>query len=179
MGTPTIARQRIDISANATGFPRTERGTFTAQGRFDDAPLSLGGELARTRDGLRAVVDRGTWKSLNARADITIPDNGGVSGNATLRFAQLRDLSSLIGEPIDGNAEAEIDLRSRDGATTADITARAQNVRYADATLASLEADATLNLQNDRSSAQVERACEQCRAPRRDRRTRHDHRPHR
>ena len=155
VGTPTIERQRIDISANATGFPRTERGTFTAQGRFDDAPVSLGGELSRAPNGLRAVVDSGTWKSLNARADITIPDSGGVTGNATLRFAQLRDLSSLIGEPIDGNADAEIDLRSRDGATTAEITARAQNVRYADATLASLEADTTLNLQNGRSSAEV------------------------
>jgi len=58
IGTPTIPRQRIDISANANGFPRTERGTFIVQGRFDDAPLSLGGELMRTPNGLRAVVDR-------------------------------------------------------------------------------------------------------------------------
>jgi translocation and assembly module TamB len=155
VGTPTIPRQRIDISANATGFPRTERGTFTAQGRFDDAPVSFEGELARMSAGLQAVVDRVTWKSLSARADITVPDDGGVSGNATLRLAQLRDLSSLIGEPVDGNAEAEIDLSSRDGATTAEIMVRAQDVRYADAMLAGLETDATLTTQNNRTSVQV------------------------
>ena len=155
VGTPTIAPQRIDISANATGFPRTERGTFTAQGRFDDAPVSLGGELARTRDGLRAAVDRGTWKSLNARADITILDHGALTGNATLRFAELGDLSRLAGAPIDGNAEAEVDFRSRDGVITGDVKARAQNVRYADTRITRIEADVTIGLQNNRSSAQI------------------------
>ena len=155
VGTPSIQRQRIDISANATGFPRTERGTFTAQGRFDDAPLALQGELARVQDGLRAIVDRGTWKSLNARADITISDNGPLSGNATVRFGELRDLSSLVGEPMGGSAEAEIVFRSRAGVTTADITGRAQNLRYADARAGNIETDATLSLQDDRSSAEV------------------------
>jgi translocation and assembly module TamB len=155
IGTPTIERQRIDISANATGFPRTDRGMFTVQGRFDDAPLLLGGELMRTPNGLRAVVDRGTWKSLNASADITIPENGALSGNANARFTQLGDLSAVIGEAIAGSAEVDVNFSSRNGATTADVKGRAQNVRYADAALASLEADAKVAVQNSRSSAEV------------------------
>jgi translocation and assembly module TamB len=155
IGTPSIERQRIEISANATGFPRTERGNFTAQGRFDDAPLSLQGELARVPNGLRAIVNRGTWKTLNARADFVIPDNGAVSGNATMRLAQLGDLSGIIGEPIEGNAEAEVGILSRNGETAVNIAMRAQGVKYAGATVGNIETDGKLSLRDNRSSAQV------------------------
>ena len=156
IGTPSIERQRIDISANATGFPRTQRGTFTAQGRFDDAPLSLEGEIERMQGGLKAIVERATWKSLSGRADIAIPESGGASGNATVRLAQLRDLSWLVDGPIEGSADAEVEFRSRNGETTADITARAQRIRYADATAGNVETDVKLVLQGDQSSAQVD-----------------------
>jgi hypothetical protein len=64
IGTPAIRRQEIDISVNAIGFPRSESGNFRARGRFDNAPLSLDGELTRVQGGLKATVQRGTWKSL-------------------------------------------------------------------------------------------------------------------
>ena len=158
VGVGEIGRRVARICRNGFGMRvlgnqrRMDRLPPEAEGASLDRLIAQSDFLAQPGDG---VIDRGTWKSLNARADITIPEAGGVSGTTTLRLAQLRDLSSVIGEPIEGNAEAEIDLTSRNGATTADITARAQNVRYADATLATLETDATLNIQNDRTSVQV------------------------
>jgi translocation and assembly module TamB len=156
IGTPTIERQQINVSVNAIGFPRSQSGTFSAQGRFDNAPLSLDGEFARVQDGLKATVERGTWKTLDARADVTIPESGDISGNATLRLARLSDIASVVGEPIEGDVQADVVFRLRDGETSADITAQAQAIRYADAAVRNIEATADLTLRDDRSTATIE-----------------------
>jgi autotransporter translocation and assembly factor TamB len=156
IGTPTIQRQQINLSVNAIGFPRSQSGEFSAQGRFDGAPLSLDGELTRLQDGLKATVERGTWKSLDARADVTIRESGDISGNAMLRLSRLNDIASVIGEPIEGDVQAEIIFRRRDGETSADITARAQTIRYADAALRTIDANADLTVQDNGSSIRID-----------------------
>ena len=163
VGTPTIARQRIDISANATGFPRTESGTFTAQGRFDDAPLSLGGELARARDGLRprstAAHGRASTRAPTSRSRTTAACPA-TQHCASPSFAISPRLSASRSMAM---LEAEIDFR-RAMARPRQTSRRARRtVRYADATVRDLEANTTLNLQNGRSSAR--RARERCRPP--------------
>ena len=156
IGTPRIARQQVNVSVNAIGFPRSQSGNFSAQGRFDNAPLSLDGELLRVQDGLKVTVERGTWKTLDAHADVTIPENGDISGNATLRLARLNDVATLIGEPIEGDVQADVVFRLRDGETAADITARAQAVRYADVAVRDIEANTNLTVADDRSTATIE-----------------------
>jgi len=155
IGTPTIAKQQIDFSLNATGLPRPESGTFSAQGRFDNAPVSLDGRLAREQSGLKVTIERGTWKTLDARGDATIPDSGDVFGTATLRLAQLRDVASIIGEAIEGNAQANVDFRLRDGETTADIDAQGQNIVYAGATVRRVAADITIDTRGARVDARA------------------------
>ena len=156
VGTPAIQRQQINISLNAIGLPRPESGTFSAQGRFDDAPLSLEGELAREEGGLRATIERGAWKSLDARADVSIPDAGDVSGTATWRLARLGDIATLIGEPIAGSVQGDVELRLRDGDTSAEITARAQDIEYANTNVESIEGDANFAMRGDVSSVRIE-----------------------
>ena len=155
IGTPTIARQQINVSVNAIGFPRSESGTFSVQGRFDNAPLAMNGELARVQEGLKATVEHGTWKTLDARGDVTIPESGDISGNARLRLARLSDIASMIGKPIEGDVQADIAFRLRDGETSAGVTARAQAVRYADISLRNVEANADLTMRDDRSTAMI------------------------
>jgi hypothetical protein len=156
IGTPRIARQPINVSVNAIGFPRSQSGNFSAQGRFDNAPFSLDGKLLRVEDGLKATVERGTWKSLTVRADVTIPENGDVGGTATLSLVRLNDIASVIDEPIEGEVQADIVFRIRDGETAADITARAQAVRYVDVTARDIEAKVHLAMGDDRSAATIE-----------------------
>lgn len=155
IGTPDIEKQQIDLSLNATGFPRPESGTFSVQGRFDDAPLLLNGRLAREQRDLRVTIERGSWKSLEARADMTIPDSGEVSGTATVRLAQLRDTASIIGESVEGHLQAETAFRLREGVTSADIDAQAQNITYAGATVTRLAADITLDARGARIDARA------------------------
>jgi translocation and assembly module TamB len=155
IGTPAIASQQINLSLNATGLPRPESATFNARGRFDDAPLLLDGTVAREQGGVKTTVARGTWKTLEARADMTIPDAGGVSGTATVRLAQLRDLASIIGQSVEGNLQAEIDFRLRDGETSTDINAQAQNIAYAGATARRLAANVMLDTRGSRIDARA------------------------
>ena len=157
IGTETIAKQQVNVSVNAIGFPRTQNGDFTVEGRFDGAPLAMNGQLMRVPDGLRATVERGTWKTLNARADIIIPEDGRLSGNTNLQLARLEDIASVVGMPIAGDARADIVFRTTDDGISADITARAQAARYADVAMRNIEVTAELTLRDDdRSSARVE-----------------------
>ena len=156
IGTPTIARQQVNVSVNAIGFPIAQNGDFTVEGRFDDAPVALNGELMRVEEGLKATVERGTWKTLSARADITIPENGDFSGTANLQLTRLEDIASLIGEPVAGDLQADIVFRTLNDRTSADVTARAQTVRFADVAMRNIEGTADLTLVGDRSTAAVE-----------------------
>jgi translocation and assembly module TamB len=155
IGTPSIEKQQINISLDAIGLPRPESGTFDVQGHFDDAPLLLNGRLAREQRDFRVTIERGTWKSLEARADITIPDSGDVSGAATVRIAQLGDIASVVDASVEGDLQAEIDFRLRDGETSADIDAQAQNLGYAGVTVRRLATDVALDAKGARVNARA------------------------
>ena len=155
IGTPRIQKQQVTFVVNAVGLPRTESGNFTAQGRFDNAPLSLQGEFAREQSGLKATVQRAVWKSLDARGDVTIPDSGPLSGKATLRLAQLRDIASVIGERIEGGVQGDIDFVVRGGVTSGNIHALATDIQYANATVRRAEIETRLGVSGNRPSADI------------------------
>src|SRR5262249_25667704 len=146
---------RVTFSLNAVGLPRTESGDFTAQGSFDGAPLSLQGELRREQNGLKATVQRGTWKTLDGRGEITIVESGASSGKATLRLAQLRDIASVIGERIEGGVQADIDFAVRGGVTSGNIHALATDIQYANATVRRAEIETHLAMTGNRPSADI------------------------
>ncbi|HEX3487570.1 MAG TPA: translocation/assembly module TamB domain-containing protein [Micropepsaceae bacterium] len=129
IATQGFAKQRVMLTVNATGLSKPSTGDFHAEGRFDDGPVSVNGTFGWQTDGIKLAVQRGEWKSLSARANLSMPDNGSLSGDANFRLERLQDLAPIIGQPIEGSVDATLALGGQDG-KTGNIEAKAQNLRF-------------------------------------------------
>src|SRR6185369_8546162 len=65
---------------------------------------------------------------------------------------RLGDLVSIIGEPIAGNAQADVTFTLNDTGAAAVIAAQAQDIAYQGATARQANTDAQLNWQGERST---------------------------
>src|SRR6185437_14876925 len=112
LGAPGVPRAPVTASVRLTGLPGAPAGDVTASGSFDGAPLSLAVHAARAADGsMTAEIRRADWKSLHAEGRFTLAPGAKLpTGRAQLRMAQFGDLRSMIGQPVAGSVEAQIDL---------------------------------------------------------------------
>ncbi len=104
LATKGFARQKVTIDLKATGLPVPEDGRLSMTGRLNGAPLMLQAALAQGR--ARRATLQARWKSLNANADIAVPQQGGLSGKASLALARLTDIAVFTGREIAGAAQA-------------------------------------------------------------------------
>ena len=75
MASRGFTRQRIALKARATGLPNPANARITGNGRFDDAAFALAADWTAVGSGHGAKLSL-DWKSLAARADITLPQKG-------------------------------------------------------------------------------------------------------
>jgi translocation and assembly module TamB len=114
MASRGFKRQRISFKANATGLPSSKDARIAGNGRFDDAPFTLTADWKEAGGGHAAKLSL-DWKSLAARADLTLSQKGAIAGRATLAAKDLNDLTSFAGMPLRGGLNAMADLASRTG----------------------------------------------------------------
>ncbi len=140
VGIGSIPRGPVEISIQASGLPANPAGTIVAQGRLDGAPLALNGSVWRETDGrLHAVVERATWKSLAAKADLVLPRGESVpTGALTARMGRLADFSALIGQKIAGSFSAAVTTTQAGGRPEAKIDVRAEDIAVGGTVLARL-----------------------------------------
>jgi translocation and assembly module TamB len=117
LATKGFARQRVNIDFAAAGLPALRDARLTMDGRLDGAPLllhaALKGEKARHAD----LTAR--WRSLNAKADLSIGENSALSGKATFALRQMADIAVFTGSAFTGGANAVVTLKPRGGKTDA------------------------------------------------------------
>ena len=114
LATKGFARQKVAIDLKATGLPPRD-GKLSLTGRFNGAPVTL--LAALTQDGTRRAALTARWKSLNAKADIAMPENAGLRGQANLTLARLADIAVFTGNRIAGAAQGKATFRP-DGTKT-------------------------------------------------------------
>ena len=103
------------------------------------------GDLSLAADGKtrRANLTAG-WRSLDARANMTIPQAGPATGHANLELKNLSDLASLLGTAMNGSAKAAIEIAAGGAKSRAAVHARALGLRIAGAKIGSIAADGTI-----------------------------------
>jgi translocation and assembly module TamB len=134
LATAGIKQQRLTFEAHATGLPQPQTGNFRVTGNFDSAPVAVSGAVRRRRDmALLVNLDQAEWKSLRGQGMFAVPNSDAVSGTTTLTIGDLRDVGVFIDTPLQGSADATLDLTSQNGTSSARVTAEAHNVVFENA----------------------------------------------
>jgi len=127
LATRGFARQRVAIDLQASGLPAPRDARLMMNGRLDDAPLLLHAAL---RDGkTRQAGLAARWKSLDAKAELTIGENSALAGKVGITVRQLADLAAFTGAAVSGGADAAVTLKTRGGKTDATVAANAKDLR--------------------------------------------------
>ena len=132
MATKGFARQRVAIELKAAGLPALSSGSITMGGRLDGAPLSL--QAAVSGDKMRRATLLARWRSLDAKADLSMTADGALGGTAKLAIGRLSDIAAFIGNNLAGAADASIRLHNRRGKTDADVSGNISDLRMVSAT---------------------------------------------
>jgi translocation and assembly module TamB len=105
----------VQLTLEAQNLPSAPHGSVTASFRVAGAPAAVLADASTDPDGaLHVRLQRATWKSLTARADLALPKGESVPvGSARLAMPRLADLSALAGQPIAGGLTAELTSNDR------------------------------------------------------------------
>ncbi|MDE2183048.1 MAG: translocation/assembly module TamB domain-containing protein [Alphaproteobacteria bacterium] len=146
LGTKGFKRERVMLTADASGLPKLRAADARVNGRFDGSPIVVAASLAGNgRGGWKAAIQRGDWRSAGLRAQFTLARNGAaVAGLGTLQIAKLADLAPLFGVPLSGAAEARISVTQSGTRPVATVHARATGVRSGETALNTLTIDGTI-----------------------------------
>jgi translocation and assembly module TamB len=129
LATRGFARQKIAIDLKATGLP-PRAGNLSLTGRFNGAPLTL--QAALTQDNMRRATLTARWKSLNAKADIAIPEKAGLRGQANLTLARLADIAVFTGRQLAGAMQGSATFRPNGAKTGMTVQLSARSARLDD-----------------------------------------------
>ncbi|HVV26512.1 MAG TPA: translocation/assembly module TamB domain-containing protein [Rhizomicrobium sp.] len=130
LATKGFSRQAINIELQAEGLPSLRTARLDTAGRFDGAPLAVHAALAGGRT--RPITLSARWKSLNATANITMPQGTAASGKANVAVARLADFAVFTGNQIAGSANAALTLKARGAKTDATLQAQLQDLKTGD-----------------------------------------------
>ncbi|HSM96209.1 MAG TPA: translocation/assembly module TamB domain-containing protein [Rhizomicrobium sp.] len=139
-----FAPQRIGISLQATGFPGPSSARVRVGGRLDNASIAIAGDLT-SGHGSRNTKLSADWKSLNARADVTLANGGAASGKAALELGRLSDLAGFIGTALDGSLSAAIDFKPAGKGSRATLRAQASAIRAGDVKIGAATANGVID----------------------------------
>lgn len=128
IATKGFAQQPITIELEASGLPAPRAGRLNVQGRLNGAPLAVQANLNGA--GARQLALTARWKSLDAAADIALPENAPVTGKARLAVRQLADIAVFTGAQMTGAASAAITLTANRGKTDAQLTADVSRAQF-------------------------------------------------
>jgi translocation and assembly module TamB len=115
LATSGFARQRVTINLQAEGLPGLRAGWVRMDGRLDGAPLLL--DATFKGDKARQISLSARWKSLAAKANLSIGQNSTLSGKAALALQHLSDISVFTGVAVTGIADASLIFETRGGKT--------------------------------------------------------------
>lgn len=95
----------------AQGLPRSPSATLTAQGALLSSPIDLAASGARAADGAISVrITRADWKSLTAQGNLMLPQGQTIPlGQLRLAVGRLGDFAPLVGRPLSGQVQANLD----------------------------------------------------------------------
>ncbi|HEX2941424.1 MAG TPA: translocation/assembly module TamB domain-containing protein [Rhodopila sp.] len=100
----------VDAHVVATDLPKAPHAVINASGTLLDSPLSLALTAAKSDAGIAADINQLSWKSLSAHGAMNLPPNQTIPvGNLALQIGRLADFAPLVGQPIQGQAEATLD----------------------------------------------------------------------
>lgn len=105
-----FAPQRVDYSMHAEGLPDLRLVQAAAQGRFDNAPVTLKADYSASpgKSGQATLTAR--WKSLAANARMVVDRRSSATGAAHVTVGSLSDFSSLAGTKLTGRVDAGLGL---------------------------------------------------------------------
>lgn len=121
-----FARQRIELTAQASGFPRPSSGQVRITGALNGASVAIRGDLTRKKGGVAAVASA-VWKSLRASGDFTLPEGGAAAGRGSIDVRELADLAPLLGLKIKGALSSAVTLNARGRAQSAALKVTLSN----------------------------------------------------
>ncbi len=95
----------------AEGLPRSPSATLTAQGALLSSPIDLAASGARQPDGAITLrITRAAWKSLTAQGSLNLPHGQTIPlGQLRLAIGRLADFAPLVGRPLSGQVQANLD----------------------------------------------------------------------
>jgi translocation and assembly module TamB len=127
LATKGFARQRVNIELQAANLPALRDARLALDGRLDGAPLRLNATLKgeKTRQANLAAH----WRSLDAKADLTIAENSAVSGKARFSLQKLADIAAFAGTTIGGTANGTVTLSPHGGKTDALLEANIKELK--------------------------------------------------
>ncbi len=115
----------IAATVDATGLPNAPHAAVNANGTLLDAPLTLALTADKTGDTIKVDIAKAEWKSLDAGGTASLTPPAVIpSGNLHLALGKLADLEPLLGRPITGQANANLDSDDK----TAKLTLAMKNV---------------------------------------------------
>ncbi|HWU56465.1 MAG TPA: hypothetical protein VN175_13240, partial [Rhizomicrobium sp.] len=124
LATQGFARQRVSIALQATGLSTVQEAKLNLDGRLDDSPLQL-----HTTWHNRQANLTGRWRSLEAKAGITVGKNTALAGQAHLVLRQMADLAVFTDQALQGTAEATVFFKPNGDKTGASIEANIKSLR--------------------------------------------------
>jgi translocation and assembly module TamB len=129
LASPGFKPQRINLRAQAKGFPRFSSGQLRVGGSLNGAPVSLHANLARSGEKLTASGAM-TWKSLRANGELVFPAKQEPTGKAKLDIGQLTDIAPLLAKELKGSLTSTVMLDARGSKSVATLRAQASQANF-------------------------------------------------
>ncbi len=114
----------IRLGLRARDLPQRPNGRFELTGTLDESPLQLAASVERNVAGTLSVnIERGEWKSGRLGGALRIDAKGvDPEGRLELHIARLEDLDRLLGQPIQGSLDANVEFDRAGGRSRAQVT---------------------------------------------------------
>lgn len=125
--------------------PELVEGALSGNGFIDDQPLSLAGKIKRTE--LELVLNSIAAKigGADIQLDLTRQNASGLmDGRAVVKATDISSLAALALQKASGSLNADVKLITEDNSQSAEITATANNIIYADNKVGSADIDAQI-----------------------------------
>jgi translocation and assembly module TamB len=134
--------QGVSIAYEGKGNFRRQMGSFSARGQIGPSALKGDGQINLGQDDGHSI--RNFELALGGNrliADLVLPAGGKAKGQAHLHLTDTSLLSTILGVPIEGAAEIEVQLSGNASSPQIHIKAGAQDFTYDFVQFASLDVD--------------------------------------
>ncbi|MEI9931019.1 MAG: translocation/assembly module TamB domain-containing protein [Rhizomicrobium sp.] len=134
IASPGFQAHRIDLTAQAKGFPRLSEGQLRVSGILNGAPVLLKVDLSQ-KSGTITANETANWKSLRTDGAFVFPGKSAPSGKAKLDIGQLADLAPLLSMDLKGHLASTAVLAPRGKTSMASLSAQLSGVAISGTTI--------------------------------------------